>query len=109
MICIKWHVQPTSILLTKGDGSTLIINIGQFIEFEGREMGLRVESFKGTHIEGPIGMEYLPWRSDRWATPMFGIRGNPRFIICPPIGIQHYGQHIDWNTVKLLNEGICPL
>ena len=109
MIRIKWYVQPTSIILTKCDGSTLIINKGQFIEFEGRETGLRVDSFIGNDPEGPIGMEYLPWRGDRWATPMFGLRGNPRFIICYPIGNPHYGQHIDWNTVKILNDGICPL
>lgn len=104
LISIQWHVKPESIIINRADGS-LIITKGDFITFEDRELGAKVEGFQGND-EGPIGMEYLPWRGTRWATPMFGLRGNPRFIICYPIGTPHYGQHIDWNTVKI---GILPI
>lgn len=102
-----WHQKPDSILLNKQNG-TLVLKVGQFITYKGREMGVRIEQF--TYSEaGPIGMIYLPWRGDRWATPVLSIsHGNPRHIICFPEGLTHYGQHIQWNTVELMNDGICP-
>ena len=109
MVCIQWNVQSESIILTKDDGSTLIITVGEFITYNGREGGVRVESFLGKNAEGPSIMEYLPWRGMRWATYSFSLRGNTRIIICPPIGIPHYGEHIDWNTVLHINDGICPV
>ena len=88
----------TEILLTKADGTRFILKKGDFIAYEGHENGCRIETICG-HKEGPIGITYLPWRGDRWATPQFGIRGDPRFLICRPTGLPHYGIHPDWETV----------
>ena len=107
MVNIQWH-DATSILLTKDDDSTLILRKGEFITYEGRELGAKIIHFSGNDPAGPIGMEYLPWRGDRWATPAISLRGNTRHIICYPVGILHFGQHINWNTVELLNHGVCP-
>lgn len=104
---IQWN-DDNSIVLKKDNGSTLIIKKGDFITYAGREMGVKVLSFIGNDPKGPIGMDYLPWRGDRWATPQFSLRGSTRVIICYPVGIPHFGQHIDWNTVELLNAGVCP-
>ena len=87
-----------AIVVTKHNGTTLIIQVGDSITYTGRELGVKVELFVGG--EGPIGMEYLPFREDgRFATPVFSMRGNPHFIICRPTGLSHYGQHIDWDSV----------
>jgi len=52
---------------------------------------------------GPHGITYLPWRDDekRFASMSFTIRGNQRFIICYPTGLNHYGQHINWELVEI--------
>ena len=55
---------------------------------------------------GPIGFTYLPWRHEenRWASESWSLRGNGRHIICPPCGIPHCGQHIDWTTIRRVSE-----
>ena len=89
----------------------MTLNVGDFITYEGRPDGVRIEQFthKKSDPRGPIGFVYLPWRAEgKWATPIFNLRGNPRHIIAYPVGIDNYGEHIDWNNVKLLNGGRCP-
>ena len=49
-------------------------------------------------------MIYLTWKKTKWAEPRFTLRGNPRHIICVPDGMNHYGQHIDWNTIELVKN-----
>jgi hypothetical protein len=98
------------VLLTKINGEKMIISIGDFIAYEGRATGVRVENF--THKDtdpGPIGMTYLPWRVEekRWATPSWSImRGDARHLIASPHGLMHYGEHVDWNTMR--HVGPCP-
>jgi hypothetical protein len=99
MVHIEWNVKSESVKLVKDDGSQFILTVGDFITYAGRDQGVRIERFAGD--SQPIGLEYLPWRGTRWATPVFSIRGNPRFIICLPYGIEKYGQHIDWNTARI--------
>ena len=94
------NAERTEILLTKADGSTLVLKKGDFITYEGHEMGVRIESLVG-HEEGPIGITYLPWRGERWATPQFGLRGDARFLICRPTGLPHFGIHPNWESVTL--------
>ena len=98
MVQINWHEHCKSVKLVKDDGSEMILCVGDFITYDSRSDGVRIEKIIGD--ENPIGFEYLPWRGSRWATPVFSIRGNPRFIIMYPHGIQHHGQHIQWNSVK---------
>jgi len=99
MIHIEWNVKGESVKLVKDDGSIMILTVGDFITYEGRNEGVRIERFAGD--AGPMGFEYLPWRGTRWATAVMSLRGNPRFIICYPYGTEKYGQHIDWNTVTI--------
>ena len=108
MVNIQWYEFPFSITIKKDDESILILKIGDFITYQGRDLGAKIISFSGNDPAGPIGMEYLPWRGDRWATPLMTLHGNPRFIICYPVGMPYYGQHINLNTIELLNNGECP-
>ena len=107
----------TSILLTKTNGNTLRLNVGDCITYRAycddlsRPDGVIIKSFtskisKSEPNDGPIGMTYLPWRKDekRWAEPEFTMRGDPRHIICYPTGTPHYGQHIEWETVELISN-----
>ena len=82
-----------------------VFKIGDTITFNGRPYCSPlavITEFTGDDPNGPIGMCYLPWRSERncWATAQMTLRGNPRHIICYPVGNHHYGLHIDWSTAK---------
>jgi hypothetical protein len=73
------------------------------ITFEGREEGVKIVQVYGdSEDEGPIGFTYLPWREkeQRWASPAMSHRGDPRFIICYPSGLPHYGQHVRLDTIR---------
>ena len=94
-----WHNYPTSVLHTKRNGDKLILNVGDCILYEGRDLPVRIESFTGG--KDPIGFTYLPWRGNRWATPVFGMRGDVRHMICYPSGLDHYGQHMNWESVEV--------
>jgi hypothetical protein len=93
---IIWHEYPNSVQF-----NNTILKIGDCIIYKTRDLPVRIDRFVGSE-QGPIGFEFLPWRGERWATPTCSLRGNPRFIICPPTGLPHYGQHIDWDTVKIV-------
>lgn len=95
---ITWHEYHKSIKV-----NNIILKLGDCIIYKTRELPVRIEKFVG-YQEGPIGFEYLPWRGERWGTPTWGIRGNPRFIICPPTGLPHYGQHIEWETIQIVSN-----
>jgi len=110
----------TSVILTKSDGKTItekiILSVGNVITYDGtnpRPDGVKIISFtttkdlKSNQNVGPIGMRYLPWRKKEklWAEPAYvGMRGDPRHIICYPVGKNSYGEHIDWGTVKLITN-----
>jgi hypothetical protein len=105
---IIWEIPLKSIRIIKKK-SYLILHKGDFISFWGYEEGVKITNFTGHEDSpGPIGFDYLPWWGDQWAEPLFGLRGNPRHIIAYPTGITHYGQHIHWYSVRLLNNGKCP-
>ena len=102
-----------SVILTKTDGTTKIeLNVGDCIKYSGpvgRPDGVKIISFRSKEFNskpdvGPIGVIYLPWRKDqqRWASPAFSMKGDPRHIICYPVGLPHYGEHIDWDTVEII-------
>jgi len=102
MTC-AWHEYPNSVVLTK-ESERLLLRVGDFILYDGRELPVRIESFTGRDKEGPMGMTYLPWRGDRWARPLCSMRGDPRHIICIPVGLPHFGQHIQWQSVKITSN-----
>lgn len=102
----------TQVILTKENNETVTLRVGDFITYEGRPDGVRIEGFTGQRTEeGPIGMTYLPWKKEesRWATVAWSLRGNVRHIIAHPCGMMKYGEHIVWDTVELLNGGVCPI
>jgi hypothetical protein len=103
------NADRTEILLTKADGSQVTIKKGDYIAYEGHELGVRIEALCGRE-EGPIGITYLPWRGERWATPQFSFRGDARFLICRPTGLPHFGIHPNWDTViKIKNPEVSLL
>lgn len=73
-------------------GAETVFKLGDTITFEGRPHDsphVVITSFTGIDPNGPIGMCYLPWRNEKdcFATEQMSLRGNPRHIICYPIGI----------------------
>jgi len=106
---ICWETFGKSIKYTNTKtGDSSIFAVGDTITYEGRpeeEPLVVITEFTGKDFNGPIGMSYLPWRSYKkcWATPAITLRGNPRHIICYPVGNRHYGIHIDWSTVQHLD------
>jgi hypothetical protein len=104
MANIVWNEYLKSIQFQQNN-NTIILKLGDCIIYKSRELPIRIDKFIGYQNDsdsGPLGFEYLPWRGERWGTPTWGLRGNPRFIICPPTGLPHYGQHIDWDTVEIV-------
>lgn len=97
-----WNESPKSVLYTKKNGYKLILNVGDCIMYTGRELPVRIEKFFGD--EEVMGFTYLPWRGTRWASPIFTLRGDSRFMICYPGGLTHYGQHMDWESVKVVSN-----
>jgi hypothetical protein len=106
MVVITWAKQNTSILLTKDNGTQLTLSVGDFIGYDGSEYGAVIREFTGKDPAGPIGMIYLSRREDRWATKQYSLKGDPRHAICPPIGIPHFGIHLNWNSMHI--KGPCP-
>ena len=109
---VLWNGSGTSqVVLTKANNETITLRVGDFITYRGRPDGVRIEGFTGNiNDEGPMGMEYLPWRksTQKWAELLWSLRGNVRHIIAFPCGMQHYGEQIEWLSVEHLNGGICP-
>ena len=100
-------------VLTRPNGTTCILRQGDFIGFEHRETGIRIDEFRSREGDtGPIGFSYSVWREKecRWASYRTNHFGTPiRYIVCYPCGIQTYGQHIlNWNTVQHIDNGRCP-
>ena len=94
----RWNQMGESIVVTT-ETASFGIKVGDFIKFAKRPLGVRVLEFVGKDPAGPMGMVYLPWLGDKFAD--YGQRDNPCFIVCYPIGLPHYGQHIQWDTVEL--------
>ena len=87
----------------KADPHPLELGPGDTITWEGREGYVKIVDVNGRDTdEGPRGFTYLPYRMEqgRWASAMFSLRGDPRFVICYPAGVTHYGLHIPLNTIQ---------
>jgi hypothetical protein len=107
-VSITWHNFKESIIVIFPDNYSFILHKGDFITYETREPdGVIIEDFTGDDLSGPIGVIYRPWRTsdNRWASMALSIaHGNSRHIICYPTGFLHYGQHINWRSVRVINE-----
>ncbi len=108
MTCTWTNDNHTEILLVKTNGETLLLHEKDYIRYEGRELGVRIEKFAYSPSNvGPIGFTYLPWRGDRWATFAFSLaKGDVRRLICRPTGVKNgtWGEHIDWDSVELISN-----
>ena len=112
---LKQFQKGTWVILPGRDDKVIIDSIvAPFQNEEERQMVLKQygnnnnnnnnnETGKTTIDLGPRGITYLPWRYDekRFATMSFTMRGNGRFIICYPVGMRHFGQHIDWDLLEI--------
>ena len=98
----------------KRNGNSLTIEIGSWLSLPGRPDKVIVDrlydyqSKKNEDADncGPCGISYRPWRENenRFASLLFGMRGNERFIVCYPAGIHSYGSHIDWDNVQVCTK-----
>jgi hypothetical protein len=96
------------VVITKEEGETIFLTKGSFFTYGKRKpCAVRVEEFtqKGDAI-GPVGIIYLPWRyeTSSWAETAWSLKGNPRHLIAYPVGVCHYGEQIDWETVELSSD-----
>lgn len=102
----------TYAILTKTNNEIITLKVGDFITYDGRPDGVRIEGFtyKSTDPRGPIGLTYLPWRllEQRWASISWSFKGNTRHLIAFPVGAPHYGEQVEWDSVTLMNDGVCP-
>ncbi len=107
-VSITWHHFKESIMVSFPEKDSIILHKGDFITYDTREQdGVMIESFTGDDLAGPVGLTYRPWRpiENRWASIAVSIaHGNLRHIICYPFGFSHYGQHINWRSVRVINE-----
>jgi hypothetical protein len=107
---IHWATEHNKdcVILTKENGTVLPLKEGDCITYDGRRPDtVRIERFtNGKPDIGPIGVQYLPWRAEekRWATDRYTMRGNARNLIAYPCGLNHYGEHINWNSVELVEN-----
>jgi len=108
MSCTWNNKEHSEILVTKSNGEVFILKEKDYIRYEGRELGVRIEKFAWSKGDiGPIGFTYLPWRGDRWATPVFNLaKGDIRRLICSPTGVERgvWGEMIDWETVAMITN-----
>ena len=102
---ILWSEPEKTAILTKTNGDTIELSIGTLIKYKERSGFVKITGFtsKSTDTRGPIGLTYLPWRGDRWATIVWTFKGNPRHLLAYPVGVPHYGEIIDWDYVELLD------
>ena len=100
-------------ILTKSNNEIMTLSVGDFITYPGRPDGVKVTYFtyKDSDTRGPIGMCYIPWRprEKRWASEAWSLKGNTRHITAFPVGSEHYGEQVNWDTIEFLNEGIPPV
>ncbi len=110
--CITWEDYPRLIRVEYNKKLVGLFTVGDYVTFEGRNgTGVLITDIIGSEEEGPKGITYLPFRDceNRWATPVYSLRGDPRFLICPPGGSLHYGLHIPWETFAKIPPPDTPV
>lgn len=96
--------------LFKHDGTLITLKKGSWVKLPNRTDVCIIDKIYTLNEQddeqngiGPVGISYLPWREDeaRFASKSFSFKGNPRFIVCYPVGRNHYGIHINWDDLFL--------
>jgi hypothetical protein len=104
------HEKKDVFTLFKHDGTSITLKKGCWVTLPNRTDVCIIDKIYTLNEEeeeqnaiGPLGISYLPWREDeaRFATKSFSFKGNPRFIVCYPVGRNHYGIHINWDDLFL--------
>ena len=104
----------TKVNVYRSTGTVLALKVGDFISYNRRTTGVRIDEFTYRKNDiGPMGFTYSSWResTNDWAEFAFSMKGwncNSRHVIAYPVGYQHYGLHIDWDSVHLVGDGTCP-
>lgn len=84
------------------------LNIGTLFTYSSRKnvvCKITGFTFKSSDERGPIGITYLPWRGTSWASMTWSLSsGNLRHIIASPVGLPHYGEQIDWDSFKFIDD-----
>lgn len=98
----QWEEWPSSVRIDVS-GKTFVLKVGDCFTYDGRDGIVRLEEFVGNEAE-VRGMNYLPWRGDRWATPAFYVfGGNARFIKLPPTSkAWNKGESIDLESICIV-------
>ena len=113
---ITWNNYPITVNVQVKNKQTYTLKIGDFVTWDERDdSGVIIIKFYGDkETIGPIGFTFLPWRDEpsrsngRWATPAITLKGDPRFVICYPEGSNHFGLHLNWESLEIINE-LAPL
>ena len=109
---VTWNNYPNTVNVQVKNKATYILKIGDFVTWDGRDdSGVIIIKFYGNENSiGPIGFTFLPWRDDpdrengRWASPVITLKGDPRFMICYPEGNSHFGLHMNWSSLEIIND-----
>jgi hypothetical protein len=100
-----WKEYPQTVTLFKSGSSPLELAEGDFILTNLYPDGIKIVKFYGVITEqGPRGFTYVPWnpKERRWASPPQSMRVDPRFIMCEPAGVGHYGMMISCDHIEKL-------
>lgn len=100
----QWSSWPDFVRIDVS-GKTILLKIGDCFTYEGRNGIVRVEEFSGNEAQ-VRGIIYLPWRGERWATPVHNMFGaNVRFIKLPPASkAYNQGECIDLSTITVVPD-----
>jgi hypothetical protein len=111
---VEWLIegQTDAVLLRKSNGSELVLRVGDFIKYKGRDSGVCVDYFTFRVGGPPLGMCYAPWRAalGRWASPKWTLKGNMRHALTPSLALtggRAWGELIEWDSV--VRAGPCPV
>jgi len=100
---VEWDDFAERSILVQANGT--VAKAGDIVTWDGRDdVGVLITEIFGIE-KGPIGFTYLPWRGERWASLAISLRGDRRFIVCLPHGINKFGLHIDdWSTFRKVDH-----
>ena len=98
-----WKDYPHTVNLYTGSIVPLELTEEDFIVTNLYPDGIKIVKFYGVITEqGPRGFTYVPWnpKEERWASPPQSMRVDPRFILCEPAGVGHYGMIVSADQIK---------
>ena len=102
-----WKNYDTQTVHLFKPGSTVPLELspGDFISSELYPFGVKIVKFYGVITEqGPRGFTFVPWKQDekKWANPPQSVRVDPRYILCEPAGVGHYGMVVSPEKIEKL-------